>query len=359
MKKCKQWIKVSLLTLAILIVLIITLNYKIDSLGLYGNSSFLKKAALALTEGNIIAGLKNFDNRLFQLHIINNLKTKTDVITIGSSRSMQVRKTLVSNSTQTYFNHSVAGASLKDYISILGIYKKNLTYLPKKIILGVDPWIFNKYNGQSRYKTLSSFYNYMLSELSLENKIYLEKEINTNKYKQLINYEYTLANIKFLKNYLKNGMKAFYIIKSVENHKYVRGTDGTSYEDYTKYNLTEINRKAIAYTNGNVYSLGGFKELSHTKLFETLIKYLQENGSEVIFFLHPYHPLTYDKLSKNQKYKIIVDTENYLRNFAQNNKISIYGSYNPKKYNLIDNDFLDGMHSKDNVPKLIFKNLKN
>jgi hypothetical protein len=95
----------------------------------------------------MVAGLTNYDERIFQKLVILNLKNKNDTIVIGSSRSLKVRKKFVSESGP-FFNHSVSGASLEDYISIIGVYEKTYGYVPSTVILGIDPWIFNKNNGR-------------------------------------------------------------------------------------------------------------------------------------------------------------------------------------------------------------------
>ena len=41
-------------------------------------------------------------------------------------------------------------------------------------------------------------------------------------------------------------------------------------------------------------------------------------------------------------------------NFSDNHSIKLIGSYNPHKYNLKNEDFIDGMHPNENVIKKIF-----
>jgi len=40
--------------------------------------------------------------------------------------------------------------------------------------------------------------------------------------------------------------------------------------------------------------------------------------------------------------------EEYIVSYAKENEINIYGSYNPKRFNLDVNDFYDGMHLNSN-----------
>ena len=92
MKKNIKWLQYSISLIILTISVVSVFNYKIDSLGLFGNSNYLSQAAKTLTNGKMIAGLKNYDERLFQELIVKNLQVKNDVIAIGSSKTMLLRK---------------------------------------------------------------------------------------------------------------------------------------------------------------------------------------------------------------------------------------------------------------------------
>lgn len=333
-----------------------TFNYKIDSLGIFGNSNYLSQAAKSLTNGNMIAGLKNYDERLFQELIIKNLEVKNDIIAIGSSRAMKLRKRFLSKQNINFFNHSVSGASLEDYIAILGIYEKIHGYLPATIILGIDPWVFNKYNNQNRWKTLKKYYDFEIQRIH-NTKQNESDNFNITKWKQLINYDYTISNIKFFKSMLKNKGEAFYITNTIKIDEAIKDVDGSIYYSYKlRYpNYDEVKHSAIAYAKGNVYSLTNYNSLNNIKEFEDFIQYLKSRKINIIFFLHPYNPITYDLLQKNEKYQYINISEEYLNDFSTKNSIQIKGSFNPHRYEFKNEDFSDGMHGHEKVAKEIFK----
>lgn len=354
MKIYRQWLIYSVVSTIIIIFSIMMFNYKVDSLGIFGNSNFLSKAANSLTNGELIAGLKNYDERLFQELIIRNLKVKNDVIAIGSSRTMQLRKRFFLDDSVNFFNHSVSGASIEDYLSIIGVYELIHGYIPSTIILGIDPWIFNKYNGQSRWKTLSRYYKYEINKVYHNNKIDTNS-INLTKWKQLINYSYTSSNINFVINMLVNKGKVFYNTNTLEIDDLIKEPDGSVHHPYNKRYPDEekVKLKALEFTKASIYSLENFDNLSNIKLFEDFIHYLQSKNIKVIFLLPPYNPISYNVLKKNKKYKNILVGEKYLIDFANNNKIELFGSYNPHKYNFKSYHFYDGMHPNENVIKNI------
>jgi len=140
---------------------------KLDGSEVFGHSNYLSKAAKALTSGKMIAGFETNDDRLFQELIIKNLRVRNDVIAIGSSTTMHLRKEFVSKDRINFFNHSVAGASIEDYIAFVGAYEVIHDYLPSTIILGVDPWVFNKNNGQGgRWTSLKKYYDVVIFKLT-------------------------------------------------------------------------------------------------------------------------------------------------------------------------------------------------
>ena len=360
MNKNIRWLQYSIGLIVLIISLISVFNYKVDSLGLFGNSNYLSKAAKALTSGKMIAGLQNIDDRLFQDLIIKNLQVRNDVIAIGSSTTMKLGRRFVSKDRINFFNHSVSGASLEDYIAIVGAYESIHSYLPSTVILGVDPWIFNKYNGQGRWKGLKKYYDYELDKIYGEGVESASKNttINAIKWKQLINFDYTVSNIKFfIRALLNKDGKEFYIVDTIDSDDFIRVDDGSIYypNKIKHLNNDKVKEHAIAFTKGKPYSLEKYDSLSNIKLFEDFVRYLQLNRVDVILFLPPYNPITYDLLVENKKYKYILISEKYLINFAELNNIDVKGSYNPHKYGFTNKDFFDGVHGRDWVVKKIFE----
>lgn len=358
MKIYQRWLKYSFYLFITIVLIISSLNYKIDSLGIFGNTNNFSKAAKSLANGQMIAGFENYDERLFQELVIKNQQVKNDVIAIGSSRLMLLRKGFLNND-QTFFNHSVSGASLEDYISLVGVYEKIHGYIPSTIILGIDPWVFNKYNGQNRWKRLKSFYNYEIGRIS-NNKSLNDTTINMSKWKQLINYDYTISNIRFLISYINNTKKTFYVTDTINVDDSVKEIDGSIHYPYkVRYQKDEKTKKAAeSFIKSDIYSLENFDKLSNIDKFEKFITYLQLKKVKLIVVLPPYHPTSYNYLIEKNKYKNILFVEEYLNDFFAKKDITIYGSYDPKKLGFSNNDFIDGMHGREIVMKRILNKLK-
>lgn len=322
-------------------------NYTFDSYGFFKQNNEVSFAAKAVATGNNIAGLENYDERLFQKQVFQNFEVYPETLIIGSSRTMMVQSSMLSNSNRT-FNHSVSGASLEDYIAILGLYAQKKV-LPKKVIFGIDPWIFNKNNRQSRWLGLSTEYNFILGEIrGTASQVVIKKD--ENKYFQLINFENTKNNFLHFKESHK-----IKIITDENIDSTIKRADGSIvYPFKTRFQKdTETQKLVKEYIVGEIYSLGNFKELSNIQLFEDFILFLTKNGVTVELFLPPYHPTVYNYFSNNYQYINVLKSEAYLRKFAKKHSLKVYGSYNPKEYGLTSHDFTDGMHGKSVVSQKI------
>jgi len=354
MKRYKIWIQYSLIVIISLVVLISLFNYKIDSLSIFGNSKYLNQASKTLLSDKMIAGLKNYDERLFQKYIIADSKEKRDIILLGSSRTMVFRKKFLREKNATFFNHSVSGASLDDFIAIVGLYESIAGYLPHHIIIGIDDWMLNKNYTPNRWKSLSKYYFYEMNKIYHTNKYSTKEGFNLSKWKQLINYDYTISNIEFYINLLKNHHKIFYTTDTINIDDSIKEPDGSIHYPYkVRYiSAKEVKIEAISLAKRKIKTEKKFE--LYTKLFEDFINYLKSNNVKVTLLLPPYNPLSYNLLTQKYHYKTIDNIENYLRKYANKNHIEVEGSYNPNKYNLKLTDFSDGIHGHEEVFKKIF-----
>lgn len=323
-------------------------NYFFDSYGFFHNNQGWNYAAKAIAQGKMVGGLENYDEREFQKQIFKNFIEIPECIAVGSSKSMMIESNMV-RCKGKFFNHSVSDASLEDYIAIVGIYAKH-NRLPKRIILGIDPWIFNENTGRGDWIVLKNEYTFMLSKIAGTEDI--KNKNKKNNYLQLINFDNTIYNIEHL-----NQKSSIAVITNDNIDSSVKRADGSiAYPYKIRFQSdVETQKNASMYITGKVYNLEDFKELHNKKLFENFIKYLKRHNIEVEFFLPPYHPIVYDYLSTNPSYHNVLITEKYLTDFAVVHKIKVYGSYNPHKYGFTSNDFTDGMHSKAYVSKIILK----
>ena len=126
-----------------------------------------------------------------------------------------------------------------------------------------------------------------------------------------------------------------------------------SYHHGTKINSVsakELDQKVKKHITSSLPNWLGRKEKindSRRQLFERWIDCMISENKQIVFWLPPYHPSVYNAILENDDYKIVLDSERYLREYAASKGIKILGSYNPSLLGLTQNDFFDGMHMKE------------
>jgi hypothetical protein len=343
----REWFFKTILLMFILLLTTGIFNFVIDSAGIFRkNDDELQMVVHSLLTGKMISGLENYDDRQLHKKIIENSRKKFDIIIIGSSRVIQIRHSFLRFGDTNFFNHAMGGSTLEDYIAIVGLYESK-GYLPSIIIIGVDPWIFNKNHGQTKWKTIGKYYDKTIGNI-YRTEIESELSSNNSKYLQLINFDYTKENLEAT---IRNKTK-FCITNTIDVDGVIREPDGNLIHPYKVRFVNDIDTQSNAKLDAqSPYLLESFYKLSNRKLFEDFITYLQQKNVEVMFLLPPYHPITYKLLVENPKYKIIMDVERYIKNIAHTRGIKISGSYDPEKNHFSSVDFFDGLHGKDIVVK--------
>lgn len=354
-----------------LLAILVFVNYHEDPANVFKGFWYEKDMARIMLNGLNVANVTDYDERLLQKFYIEGLKDNVDVIALGSSTSMHLRSDLFPG--MKFFNSGVSGACLEDYIAIYEIYHEN-KIKPKIIIMGVDPWLLNKNNGQIRWESIASYYEkFMSREMSdrksslLESFVDREKLFRIKKYLQLFSLSYFQNSVKHLFRMVENrSIKADYYPTSLTAlDVHIRLSDG-SFSDRSEYRLkpiSEILKDAIrAVEIKSMYSLGDFRELDKGLIFkfERFVNYLSGEGIEVIFFLPPYHPYIYNYMINTKEYRIILEAESYFKKFAKLKDIYIIGSYDPGAIGFGEEDFFDTRHAKTESCKNLFKkNLKS
>ncbi len=332
-------------------------NYLVDPANMFKPHEYESGIAEILISNKNVANISNYDERLVQKYLVEKSNQKRDVLIFGSSRSMGISGYLFPQ--QTFFNHFVSGASIEDHIAIYEMYKER-NWMPKKIIIGLDPWLLNKNNQQTRWQSLEEEYNNANTRLRLDNTMRISQYFMKRTYKkylELISMPYLIAAYDAFNKPKKQ--VEYYSTTDSELAVGIKMMDGTmSYpEVYRNASIAEVKQKAIAYANADpIYSLGSFEKLDEENIlkFERFINDLKKQNIEIIFFLPPYHPEVYNAVINNGKYAMVLQAQSYFINYAQKAGIAIIGSYNPAECGLSDDDFYDGMHPKIHAINKLF-----
>lgn len=338
------------------IITIISVNLYADPAYLFKQGKIEKQIAEHILNGYNVNGITNLNERLLQKYIIENTPDTIKEIVLGSSRGMLIDKNLASNRT-SFFNHSVSGGSLEDFLGIYNLYIEQEKY-PTSIIIELSPWVLNdNCSTGNRWKTLLQNYRSMSHILQLSSAYDVFYFPNTE-FLELVSPSYFQESYR---NLMSNDHIKSEPIPSTspDSINATILTDGSRLYDQ-KYNQTDSAALSTLQSEniGRFVHWGGFDRfqvLSSEKqeVFSRFIQYLQQKDTKLLFLLTPFHPLVYNELKKLYP---IEDTENFFYSFAAQHNIKITGSYNPEKYNFSIYDFHDGMHPRKHVYQTLLWN---
>jgi hypothetical protein len=331
--------KLAILTCPVLLALVFV-NYFGDAARLF-DDDYENNLIELLNEGHFVTNIGNYDERLFQKAIIDSHKDIIDIAIIGSSRTMLISSDhFPSNSV---YNNSVSGASIEDILAIYQLYKDS-DLLPKKIVLGIDPWTFNENSNQFRWKSLENSYRRFHDSSAVA-----EQSNNLDfKLKELFSLSYFQSSFNQIPRFILGRSKPVATYERYNRHNTELIDGSIAYGiAYRNASPEEIQEKIIAYINGSIYGLENFHTISSRiwNELELLVSDMSAKDIEVEFFLAPYPPIVFDQVK--ELYPIVLDVEERVRQFATLNNIKLYGSFSPKPLEMDDSFFYDGMHCKE------------
>ncbi|MDO4567012.1 MAG: hypothetical protein Q4B42_06745, partial [Oscillospiraceae bacterium] len=271
---------------------------------------------------------------------------------IGSSRIMPLDTSTVGETVGEYYNHGMSGAGIYDYLGIVGLYKNNL---PSHVILGLDPWILNDNNPDTRYQGLDesisecidAMRNYSNGEIPEAHRFVID-----SKYLEAVSPAYFQSAILSLLQGKVRDKISVTVLTDLHNGGIM--SDGSRIDSAEVLNMSvaqsDENAKQYCADPENVYLMNGYSSLSknYRALLEELVVWLTNQHVKISFYLPPFHPIVYSEFSSNQALRIVLQSEEYFRELAALYDIDVYGSYNPALCGGSNDDFSDGMHIKSN-----------
>ena len=340
------------------LAVMILVNYLADPGGIFNLGKEERYFASVLKSGQNLANIEkdNLNERRLQKFYIETLQDKKDVIAVGSSRSMMINKEMFKQ--KSFFNNSVAGASIEDYLAVVNMYDQK-GQLPTVIICGIDPWVFNKNNRQLRWKVYGREYFQFLKKID-PNRV-VSKDWFFEKYTEAVSASYFQSAIKKIYEQWKN-KETYHLVPTDQmlGPTRILLSDGsyTYPENKRNWNGEKVLDDAKLMTQAvPLYSLGWFKELDQDiqHQFESLMEFFLRHNVRVVLFLAPYHPFMYQFMMNSSKYSIVAEVEKYLRDYSLKNNVLIIGSYNPDRIPLHGEDFYDGIHPRREAIEKMFK----
>lgn len=338
----KRYVHICVGIVLLVLVGIASFNYWQDPADIFPRESRYKEIAKESCDGKIIALTGNYDERLFRKSVITNGNNDYRIVVLGSSRVMTIGEESIADGT-SLINLGVSGGVIQDYIALWYRYQLAMKSKPDMVIIGVDPWIFNKNNGEIRWqKSLGDDYVDAMNSFGFSRKI----TRNVEDYKQLLSIKYFRESRRKWRKRIK-GLEVWGGEGKSDESTSLLYPDGSIEYAHSLY-MGNAEDKARDFIRGEVYHLEDYDELDPVlkEEFADFIESIKKQGIKVMFYLPPYHPIVYDFLSCADKYKCMIKANDWLRDFARDNGIEAVGAYNPVEIGLNNESFFDGMHLK-------------
>ena len=321
-------------------------NYAVDPGRLFGKGAEAQ-VAKELLSGHHLVDPGNFDDRLLRKEIIERESTIPHTIVLGSSRALNLRAADIDVTRNTFFNHSVGCAVLEDILGVTQLFRDK-GRMPARIVVGVDPWLFNRGLKRDAWRSLAPEKSRMVADLG-ENLT--ELTVEPLRTKDLFTLTYTWLSIQSALSG-RDASTLRPVPASTMPREVTMFSDGSrnfglDAEETPTLGLDPVKRgRQIGV--GQIFGLEGFDRVDaeRIRVFERWILQMRKQGVEVTLFLIPFAPVTYQTVAANPLYRPVVETERTLRAFSSRQGLELRGSYDPAAAGCRGADFIDVLHAK-------------
>lgn len=345
------------LLLVPILVFMVVVSYNVDRSGLFQGALAPRRIVDLMLEGYDVTNFEQMDERQVVQLYAQDVPEAPEAIGIGSSRVLQFNRE--NTGVNSFFNMGVTGADVRDNMTS---YYKMVSYCktPKVLIWSLDPWVFYGSEAAFDSRADADLYNEFLTKVLNVPTDYEEPD-KIELWRALADPAYFQGNVDY---YVKNHGQAIVTdddgnpieFNPVEGDPYnqpttIKRSDGSVLYDVAFRNQSADQIRTLAAEacmSFNSVHMEGFDEMSETQIqaFDSFIKYAQSQGTTVILVLSPWHPYLYGYLlTEPDNHKGFFQVENWVRQYAADNNIPLYGSYDPECIEgLQETDFFDGLH---------------
>lgn len=367
----KMILKVSLLSLFVLGV-VGGINFIADPANLFGEA-LVREMTTHLLQGEIVQSPGDYDEGLLQKEMLTGQEPPETVI-VGSSSILYVPWEYPS-----CYVAGVSGAFLRDYLAVIGILDAS-DRLPKRIVLGIDPWILKRDNGIGRHTSIAGYADYEIAQSEdygpkperAEGSQPHGSEASHRKPKrdggriagestksrldrvwELFSFAYFQSSIRFLQQNglaecLKSPQERTRVMTEEEARQIPCLLPGGGHTALPHYDTAQNDGTALsAIDDKNLPGMGDeFRKVDerNRSLLEQELAYLKARGTEVEIYLPTLYPVLYEYVKGSEDYAGVTETEALLRELGKTYEIPVHGSFDPERSGTQSGDFADWLH---------------
>lgn len=266
---------------------------------------------------------------------------------------MLVGESMFEDST-ALLNLSVSGAKIEDILAIYNMLQKRNEHFDlgsTKVILGLDPWMFNASYPDTRWMAYGDeFFNFV--------KEPVEGKVLTS-LSELVSLSYFQSSWPKLIAKVQGRFKVELTEHSINEMK-TKLPDGSIVygSEYRERSADVVSKEIFSSRTGDKLSYGLTKPIhlreetfEYLKLLIENLKEAQDNNLSLELILTPYHPDEYDFIEAESSF--VRQLEDRLLSWKDSVHVQLKGSFNPHKLEVKSMDFYDGIHCKESVIKKI------
>jgi len=307
-------------------------------------SGRVKAAAASLLRGLHLTGTRNLNERQLQKEVVKGLPAAPELLVLGSSRSMEIHSTFFPGVTLR--NASVSRATLEDLIILSELYRDR-GMIPRTVILGADPWLFNPAFNSTRWRDLQREYLRAARRLGLSAAGEATRwRYQMRRWGQLLSPSYFQSSVQSL----LAGETTIVARPEIQGDGQYVLKDGSIWypSAYRNRSTQEVDQRVDRILADSIYSLKGMTGLdpARCRTWERYLDSLSADGIRIVFWMAPYHPKLYQHLKSSPQYRGVLQAEDYLRELAARRGIQILGSYDPGVLGAGPDQFYDEEHPR-------------
>jgi hypothetical protein len=334
------------------LVAIAAVNMSVDPAHLFRGPALEKEAAALLATGNNVGGVGACDDRLLQRYVAEARTEAPQTLVLGSSRTLCLSAKGLE--LPSLYNASVTEATLEDHEALLEIYAER-DLLPKRLILGVDPWAFNADNGLDGWLSLEQFQKAFSSRAGRADNGRPSRDLfsSLGRMSQAFSPSYLQASLEELSHRASSkgdgrNQGEVWVAETEEGEEPIRHPDGSiSYgKSFRERSSATARAEAIAYASKfeKSFRLFSLVRPEWMQRFEDLLAFCRDQDIEVVLLLCPYHPQTFAGFLESPGLRMGEDAESLTRRLAARYDLTVVGSYDPTIAGVGEDDFLDALH---------------
>jgi hypothetical protein len=329
-------------------LIVLLTNAAVDPANLLRGGTYVEGIALALTGGNNVDNIANYDERLLQKAYITYTRKPIDRVIMGSSRVMEIRQSFFPG--EKVANLGVSHANINDLIAITGVLDSSHK-LPKKVLIGVDPFLIcRSKNGDSEWESLGAYHQYFIKKYHVKTKFQPTQTNTFKKYYTLATFDYFRQSLYF---WSQGHDKKFINVGNQQPIKSGRLSDGSICyaSDYKTPDTLVVSNVAAQSAKDKLPGIDQDK----LQLLYVLINFYQRKQIEVSLVMVPFHYNYYTGINKHQQFNFQAYEKLFL-DFAHRHKIKVMGSFNPIKEAVSKGEFYDLYHcTGESIQRIIQK----